>query len=153
VANDTHSPAAWDRLELDSTRTPDQAFDILSPRLRRLGVRVLISDLLWPGNPVQTVRRLREGAATLFVIQLLARDDVTPPDHGSIRLVDSETGEQTEIYIDASVAKQYRDNLARVQQTWDDACRQCGAQLTTLVAEDLDDSLRELEAIGLLMPA
>jgi hypothetical protein len=153
LANDTHPPSTWDGLELNSLRTPDQAFEILSPKLRRLGVRVLVSDLLWPGNPVQTVRRLREGAATLFVIQLLGRDDITPPDHGSIRLVDSETGELAEIYVDSGVKKQYADNLARHQQSWDDACRQCGAHLTTLVAEDLEKSLGELEAVQLVLPA
>jgi len=99
------------------------------------------------------VRRLREGAAGLFVVQLLGRDDVTPSDHGSIRLLDSESNEMTEIYIDSTVKKQYSDNLARLQQSWDDACRQCGAQMTTLVAEDFENSLSELEAIQLLVPA
>ncbi len=89
-----HAPAsAWMASNSTAARTPDQALDILSPKLRRLGIRVFISDLLWPGNPLQTIRRLREGAATLFVIQLFARDDATPPEHGSIRLVDSETNE------------------------------------------------------------
>lgn len=152
LANDVHSPATWDGLELNSARTPDQAFEMFRPKLRRLGVRVLISDLLWPGNPLQTVRRLREGAAQLFVIQLLARDDATPPEHGSIRLVDSETDQVTEIHVDATVKRQYSENLARLQQSWDDACRQCGAHMTTLIAEDLETSLGELEAMQLVIP-
>lgn len=152
LSNDADSPAGWAGLELNSRRTPDQAFAILSPTLRRLGIRVFISDLLWPGDPLQTVRRLREGAAMLFVIQLLGREDVEPPARGSLRLVDSETDEITEIYIDAAVERQYRENLAALQQSWDDACRQCGAQLTTLIAEDVDSSIGALEAIQLLMP-
>jgi uncharacterized protein (DUF58 family) len=153
IANDVHPPSSWSGLELNSNRTVDQSFDILSPKLRRLGIRVFISDLLWPGNPLQTIRRLRDGAAMLFVIQLLGRDDVTPPEHGSIRLVDSETEQVAEIYIDSNVKKQYSENLAQLQQSWDDACRQCGAQMTTLVAEDLENSLSELEAMQLLVPA
>jgi uncharacterized protein (DUF58 family) len=153
LANDTLMPSAWDRLELDSQRTLDQSFDILSPKLRRLGVRVLVSDLLWPGEPLQILRRLRDGAAALFVIQLLGRDDATPPEHGNLRVVDSETGEESEIYIDSGIAKQYSDNLARLQQAWADACRQCGAHMTTLIAEDLESSLPELEAMQLLTPA
>ncbi|HET7623944.1 MAG TPA: DUF58 domain-containing protein [Verrucomicrobiae bacterium] len=153
LQNDTHPASAWDGFALNSARTLDQAHEILGPRLRRLGIRVLISDLLWPGNPVQTLRRLREGAAMLFVVQLLARDDTVPPEHGSIRLVDSETGAIAEMYVDSSVKKQYADNLARLQQSWDDACRQCGAQMTTLIAEDLEKSLGELEAIQLVVPA
>ena len=153
VPNDTLPASAWEKIGYDSKRTPDQSFDILAPKLRRLGIRVFISDLLWPGNPLQTVRRLREGAAMLSVIQLLAREDATPPEHGSVRLVDSETDEVTEIYIDSSAQKQYAENLAQLQQSWDDACRQCGAHLTTIIAEDVDTSLAELEAMQLVIPA
>src|ERR1700722_4416798 len=153
LANDSLAPSAWDKLELSSNRTPEQSFEIMPPKFRRLGVRVFISDLLWPGEPVQLLRRLREGAAALFVVQLLARDDATPPAHGNLRVVDSETGAEIEIYIDSAVAKQYADNLAQLQQSWADACRQCGAQMTTIVAEDLEKSLKELESIQLLVPA
>jgi uncharacterized protein (DUF58 family) len=152
LANDSLMPSAWDKLELSSQRTPEQSFEIMPPKFRRLGVRVFVSDLLWPGEPVQLLRRLREGAAALFVVQLLARDDATPPEHGNLRVVDSETGAESEIYIDSTVAKQYADNLAQLQQSWADACRQCGAQMTTIVAEDLEKSLKELENIQLIVP-
>ena len=153
LPNDTLTPSAWDKLELESKRTPEQSFEILPPKFRRLGVRVLVSDLLWPGEPIQLLRRLREGAAALFVVQLLARDDATPPEHGNLRVVDCETGAESEIYIDSGIAKQYADNLAQLQQSWADACRQCGAHMTTIIAEDLENSLKELETIQLLMPA
>ena len=153
LPNDTLAPAAWGKPEFDSRRTPEQSFEILPPKFRRLGVRVLVSDLLWPGEPLQTLRRLRAGAAALFVIQLLARDDANPPEHGNLRVVDSETGDESEIYIDSSIARQYGDNLAQLQQSWSDACRQCGAHMTTLIAEDWENSPGELEAIQLLVPA
>lgn len=153
LSNDTLTPSAWDHLELDSQRTPEQSFEILPPTFRRLGMRVLVSDLLWAGAPLQFVRRLREGAAALFVIQMLARDDANPPEHGNLRVVDSETGDESEIYIDSSISRQYVENLAQLQQSWSDACRQCGAHMTTLIAEDLENSLGELEAIQLLVPA
>ena len=153
LPNDTLTPSAWDKFELASRRTPDQSFEIMPPKFRRLGVRVLISDLLWPGEPLQMLRRLRDGAAALFVIQLLARDDANPPEHGNLHVVDSETGDEREIYIDSTIARQYAENLAQLQQSWADACRQCGAQMTTIIAEDLENSLKELEAIQLLMPA
>jgi uncharacterized protein (DUF58 family) len=153
LPNDSLPPSAWDKLEWESKRTPEQSFEILPPKFRRLGVRVLVSDLLWPGEPLQILRRMRDGAAALFVIQLLARDDANPPEHGNLRVVDSETGDESEIYIDSTIAKQYTDNLAQLQQSWADACRQCGAQMTTLVAENLENSLSELEALQLLTPA
>jgi uncharacterized protein (DUF58 family) len=153
LSNDTLTPSAWDHLELDSQRTPEQSFEILPPTFRRLGMRVFVSDLLWAGAPLQFLRRLREGAAALFVIQMLARDDANPPEHGNLRVVDSETGDESEIYIDSSISRQYVENLAQLQQSWSDACRQCGAHMTTLIAEDLENSLGELEAMQLLVPA
>lgn len=152
LPNDTLPPSAWEKVQWESQRTPEQSFEILPPKFRRLGVRVLVSDLLWPGEPLQLLRRLREGAAALFVIQLLARDDANPPEHGNLRVVDSETGDESEIYIDSSIAKQYTDNLTQLQQSWADACRQCGAHMTTLIAENLETSMSELEAIQLLTP-
>lgn len=152
LPNDTLPPSAWDKLEWDSKRTPEQSLEILPPKFRRLGVRVLVSDLLWPGEPLQLLRRLRDGAAALFVVQLLAQDDANPPEHGNLRVVDSETGGESEIYIDSTIAKQYTDNLAQLQQSWADACRQCGAHMTTLIAENVENSLGELEAIQLLTP-
>jgi uncharacterized protein (DUF58 family) len=153
LPNDTLAPSAWDNLRFESTRTPEQSFAILPPKCRRLGLRVLISDLLWAGEPLQVLRRLRESAAALFVIQLLAREDVQPLEHGNVRVVDSETGEETEVFVDAGMARQYADNLSRLQQSWADGCRQCGAHMTTLVAEDVAKSLSELESIQLLAPA
>src|SRR5271154_4655976 len=153
LPNDTLTPSAWDKLDLESKRTPEESFAILPPKLRRLGVRVLVSDLLWPGEPPQILRRLRDGAAAVFIIQLLAREDANPPEHGNLRVVDSETGDESEIYIDSSIARQYAGNLTQLQQSWADACRQCGAQMTTLIAEDLGNSLGELEAMQLLIPA
>ncbi|MGH7941474.1 MAG: DUF58 domain-containing protein [Limisphaerales bacterium] len=153
LPNDSLSPAAWDKLSWESARTPQQAMEIMPPKFRRLGVRVLVSDLLWPGEPLPFLRRLREGAAALFVVQLLAGGDATPPEHGNLRLVDSETAEETEIYVDSVIAKQYASNLAMLQQSWADACRRCGAQMTTLIAENLENSLSELETIQLLAPA
>ena len=153
LPNDTLAPSAWDKLRFESARTPEQSFAILPPKFRRLGLRVLISDLLWPGEPLQVLRRLRESAAALFVVQLLAREDVQPLEHGNIRVVDSETGEETEVYVDAGIARQYAGNLAHLQQSWADGCRQCGAHMTTMIAEDVAKSISELESIQLLVPA
>ncbi len=39
-------------------------------------------------------------AAAVYVVQVLASADVSPPDRGNLRLVDSETGLIEDIYID-----------------------------------------------------
>ncbi len=153
AANDTMLPSAWDGLAFTSRRPLDEAFAILPPRLRRLGIRVLISDLMCPVEPLTILRRLADGAAAVFIVQLLAQSDAEPPEHGNIQLVDTETGEEREIFVDATVAAQYREALARHRESWHNACRQTGARFVSLVAEKLDSSLPALEEAQLLVPA
>jgi hypothetical protein len=107
------------------------------PAWRPRGTRVLISDLLWMGDPLTTLRPFAERAAVTVVVQMLALADVEPPEGKSLRLVDSETGEMREIHVDAVVARRYREGLARHQENWHLACRQVGAVFMTVVAEDL----------------
>ncbi len=151
--NDRLRPSAWDGIDFESGRTLEEAMAILPPRLRRTGIRILISDLFWPGNPLGTLRRVTENAAATFVIQVVAEADVTPPEHGNIHLVDSESGESMEIFIDAMVEQRYRESLRRHQQGWHDACRRTGARFVTLIAEQFEEMLPRLEEIGLLVPA
>ena len=151
LANDALMPSAWDKLELSSQRTPAQSLEIMPPKFRRLGVRGVCQRFAVAGRADQLLRRLREGAAALFVIQLLARDDANPPEHGNLRVVDSETGDESEIYIDSSIAKQYTDNLAQLQQSWADACRQWRADDHDCGRKSLETSLKELENIQLIV--
>jgi uncharacterized protein (DUF58 family) len=107
--NDALPAAAWDGIDFMSPRSLTESFSILPPRLRRTGIRVLISDLFWLEDPMITLRRLGEAAASAFVIQLVARADVTAPELGNIRLVDSESGRSMEMFIDSTVEQRYRD--------------------------------------------
>jgi len=91
VINDFLGPTAWDGFELNSQHTIDDAFEVMPPALRPISIRVLISDLLWPANPIHTVQRLQSGGGALFILQPLARNDIDPPIHGSVRLVDQRT--------------------------------------------------------------
>lgn len=153
AANDNLRPSAWDGIAYDSHRNIDEAFAILPPRLRRTGIRVLVSDLFWLGDPIATMRRLTEGCATAFVLQVVAADDLEPPEHGNIHLIDSESGESLEMFIDSMVEQRYRDAVSQHQQSWHEACRRTGAQFVTIVAEELDDMITRLEEIELLIPA
>lgn len=151
--NDSMRPSAWDGLDFSGKRSVEESFAIMPPRFRRLGIRILISDLLWVGNPVNTVRRLSDGAAAVYVIQLLAREDVEPPEHGNIHLLDSESGESIEMFVDAMVEQNYRDALRTHQESWHDACRRAGARFIPIVADDLEAAMTQLEENQLLVPA
>ena len=131
------SPAAWRELDMTGTRPLAQVLAQQPPVLRRQGIRVLISDMLWPGDPGAVVRQLADRASAVFVLQVVSRRDIGAPDRGNVRLVDVESGETMELFVDAVVEERHRQALARHEQAWRDACRRVGARFVRLVAEDL----------------
>jgi uncharacterized protein (DUF58 family) len=151
VGNGSGPPQTWEGLAFDHRGGPGGAALGL-PAWRPRGVRVLLSDLLWVGEPLATLRPLAERAAVTVVLQVLAEADVKPPEGRSLRLVDSETDEVREIHVDAPAARRYREALARHQENWNLACRQVGAVFLAVVAERLlrDWDLDELVAAEVL---
>lgn len=133
VPNGNRPPGLWDGLNFEHRGMPATTL----PPFRARGTRVLISDLLWLGEPLMTARPFGERAAVSVVVQLLAQEDAEPPEGKSLRLVDTETEEVREIYVDAIVGRRYREALARHQESWNLACRQVGATFVTVVAEEL----------------
>ena len=107
------------------------------PSWRSFGLRVLLSDLLWPGDPVAVLAQFAERATAVVVVQVLAEVDVNPTERGNIRLVDSETEAVQEIFLDPVAEKRYHDALARHQESWHLAAKQTGAIMTTVVAEEI----------------
>jgi uncharacterized protein (DUF58 family) len=152
VANGSNRPGLWRSLALDFRGDPAEAFTRTSSGFRRQGMRVLISDLLWLGEPMAVLQRLAHGAASLVVAQTLASVDADPPERGRVRLLDSETNERREIFIDDGAIRRYRDALARHQQNWHRACRQIGAVMVNIVAEEVvaDWNLEALVKAGVL---
>lgn len=155
IQNDRGVPSTWAGLSFEGTRSLADDFQILRPGLKRQGIRVLVSDLLFPGDPLIVLRRLADGAAGVLVIQLLARDDLNSPEPGSLRMVDSETSEELDLYIDPQAARHYQQALARHQNDWQEACRHVRTHQVTLEAETLLESysLRAVEETGFLLPA
>jgi uncharacterized protein (DUF58 family) len=148
VGNGTGPPAAWEGIDFDHRGGPGPAGAVWRPR----GIRLLLSDLLWEGDPLLFLRHFTDRAAVAVVVQVLARADVSPPEDGSLRLVDVETDGVREVHVDAVTARRYREALARHQENWERACRQSGALLSVVVAEQVlrDWRLDELVAAEVL---
>ncbi len=135
-------PHAWQQFEFTATSSPPDAIKRLPPIWRRQGIRIFISDLLFLGDPQGVLEPLTHDAAATHVIQLLAEADANPPQRGNVRLVDCETHEVREVFVDATAQQQYRAALGRHQQNWHRACRGLGATMTTLIAERLLEDWR-----------
>src|SRR5262245_58022886 len=152
IANGSNRPSLWDNLEFDYRGNPVEGLARVPPKFRRQGMRALISDLLWLGDPSRVIQQLAQGASSILVVQVLAAADVDPPERGRVRLIDSETAEEREVLIDDRAIRRYRDALARHQQNWLRACRQAGAIQIEIVSEKIvsDWDLMELVKIGIL---
>lgn len=152
VPNGSAPPSLWGDFELNHRGSPAPLLANGTPPWRPRGVRVLVSDLLWVGEPLLALKQFTDSASAAVVIQLLAESDANPPEDGAMRLVDAETDQIREIHVNAAIVQRYREALSRHQQNWHRACRQCGAIFTTLVAESLlrDWKLDELVAAEFL---
>lgn len=152
VEGGTDRPSGWPPMNFDYTGNVEESFARNKPAWRRQGIRVLISDLLWLGNPLVSLQSLSRDAAAVFVIQVLASVDAAPQNRGNQRLIDSETGQVRELFIDAAALERYHNALDRHQQNWRAGCRQVGATMVSVVAEDLvrDWEVDELIAAEIL---
>lgn len=124
-----------------------------SPAFRRNGVRILVSDLLWPADPELVVGRLADGAAALVLVQVLTAAEEDPGAlRGARRMVDSETGREIDVFVDAAALASYRAALAAHRERWSRACRAAGASFVPARAEDLCATMRlaALERAGVL---
>jgi hypothetical protein len=98
---------------------------------------VLISDLLWLGDPMQVLGPCSERATSLIVVQVLAQVDARPVERGNLRLWDSETNQYLDLLVDDAALVRYLKTLDRHQKAWHDACRRVGAVLSKSIAEPL----------------
>jgi len=137
VVRGSEPPEVWQGLVFDSAENPADSLRTLAPAWRPHGMRVLVSDLLWLGDPLELLTAMSERASAVYVLQVLAAADVEPEAGGNVRLVDSENGTVEEVFLDAAAAARYQDSLRRHCENWRRAARQVGGVLVQLVAERL----------------
>lgn len=130
-------PITWENIDFEVNNTLGEAFVSLPPGMRARGLRILVSDLLSADEPRALLDRVVQGAAAVVVVQLVARDDLEPPSPGFYQLVDHENGETRDILVDNAAAQRYRAAVTAHQEMWQRACREVGATLVQLVAEEL----------------
>jgi hypothetical protein len=97
-------------------------------------MRILISDLLWLGDPLTSLASLSRDAASVLVVQVLSSEDAAPQSRGNQRLIDSESGQVREIFVDSTALARYKASLDRHQQSWRMACRQIGGVMVNVIA-------------------
>jgi len=137
IENGSDQPLNWKLPGFTGTKSPQQVLAADPPDFVKQGMRLFLSDLLWPGDPKTFLTRFGERASAVLVVQILARDDQQPPERGRYRLVDAETRAVREILMDHGARARYASTLQRHQQAWSAAARETGAGIVCLEAETL----------------
>ena len=75
------------------------------------GIVVLISDLLTEGDLQLGIERLRGRGHDVFILQLLAEDEIDPPLDGALHLLDAETGAAVNVTVDEQLRLLYKQQL------------------------------------------
>ena len=86
------------------------------PPLRPCGLRVVVSDFLFEAPLEGLVSRLSQGAAALFLVQVLDAEDLEPSGGEGARLVDAESGEALEELLGPGVLAAYARRFAEHQK-------------------------------------
>jgi hypothetical protein len=143
--------------------TPPEAItfdgDEVGPRppaapLRPGGVRVLLTDGLWPASPAPLVHTLAAGAAWCCCVQLLDPWETAPTVGDLLHLVDCETGERVERRLDRATVAAYQERLQRVTEELRNAVTGCGGVFARVLADAPATMFaRDLWPAGVVEPA
>jgi uncharacterized protein (DUF58 family) len=138
VPGEATRPAGWEMIDFAGAWNPGIALENFGGNFQPRSIRVLISDLIWMYDPEVFLSRFARDSTLTAVVRVLGGSDINPPT-GSVRLIDSETGETGEYFIDREAAESYTRELEHHMQHWHRACREFHAPLIELKASETMD--------------
>ena len=126
-----------------------QKFTTLFPRP---GLAVIVSDLFDPAGWRAAVEELARKKYQILVIHVLDDDELEPPVLGEVALIDAEGPRERRLFVDAEVARRFREEVALYFREIETACARLGVdylRTTTRIAFDefLLKSLRQLGTV------
>jgi uncharacterized protein (DUF58 family) len=107
----------------------------LSPSWRSGALKVLVSDLLFPGDPSSLILPLAAGSGIGIVLAPSLAEEAELPWRGNLELTDCESGAMRRQRIDEPLAERYRAAYARHFALWREACRKRGVLFAGVPAE------------------
>lgn len=137
VEGSTSPPSAWQFLPIDGRSDCGETLMADTPRFAPHGVRVFISDLFFASDPEVVTTVLAADASAATVVHLLDEPDRSPPEHGTIKLIDSETGQVQELFIDETIRRRYTERLETHTREWEHACHRRGLRFVAIPAESI----------------
>jgi uncharacterized protein (DUF58 family) len=99
-------------LECSPRSAPEAALRQFAARYGRKCVAVLVTDLLFP-EWQRSLDALASSGCEAHVVQVLAPEELEPPERGEVTLVDMEDGSETPTHLDEDLAARYGVALER----------------------------------------
>jgi uncharacterized protein (DUF58 family) len=147
----TRVQRAEDLDRLLDCRAAISAMELLPLPLRRLSVRIVVSDFLFPHDPDALIGHLDRDAAALALVQLTTGEESDPSSDGAFRLVDAEGDGELDLLLDANTVSEYRDRFNRLRRGLDRASRRTAARFIHVTAgAPMREVARALAAAGVL---
>ena len=109
---------------------------------RQVGVAIILSDFLDPAGYEAGFSALVGRGFQVSAIQILAPDELTPETYGDLRLIDSETGAQSEVTFGRYRLDIYQRMVANFCRKLSEFCTSRGISFFTASSDtDLNDLL------------
>ncbi|MDR1284470.1 MAG: DUF58 domain-containing protein [Opitutaceae bacterium] len=104
---------------------------------RPSAMKVLVSDLLYPCDPLPLVSAMAAGGGVPVILAPALAEEAEPPGgRGNMELVDCETGERRRQRIDDALATRYCAAYERHFALWEEACRRRGVAFARVGGSD-----------------
>lgn len=118
----------------------------------RPGLAFLISDLFSTGSVQDALTHLLSRGYEVALLHLLSPDELLPPLAGDLRLVDSETGQQVEVSLDAGMRQAYQRGVLEWRAEILQACLSRSVHFLALQTDQPWDQvvLREMRRTGMV---
>ncbi|MBR4370555.1 MAG: DUF58 domain-containing protein [Victivallales bacterium] len=131
------APLDWRNTDFNATISPVSTIAAVPATFHKRGLRIVISDLLWPEEPARFLRPLTDGALRTFAIQLLHEDDLSPSQDFFTTLQDAESAEERNLLLDDATVAAYKQRLATHLSLWERACNDFAVTLIRLNPAEL----------------
>lgn len=150
--------SAWRLFEFLENISPGNDTDLYQAcrsfalRFKSSSMIILISDFMDPAGYEQALKFFATGNKDVFIIHIVSPQEITPTLAGDLRLVDSETGQQTDLSISDTLLKRYQHILHGYIQELQSWCSKHDMfYLYTSTEQSFEDLvLRYLRRIGML---
>jgi len=116
----------------------------------RPGALLVLSDYFDPGPVLKALLLARSAGHDVFLLQILAREEVEPTIEGDYALVDAETEASVELTLDARALSAYAARLAGLLEELRGWARKNGASYVRVISDEpLEPAIRRLVARGI----